>query len=642
MAKKQSTAVLKFDDVKVIWRTILQNWYVPVILVPLLYLIGYFVAYRQFEIYQVSTQLLLKNNDQYYKEDVINETNNFYSAGSYVNNSNEIRVIKSYNLIEKVVDRLKSRLQVSYYIVGRVRTSEQFNGMPFLVYINSINPGLNEHKFSFKITGEHTYEIGYREGEKEVKKQGVFGKELIDSNSNFNLLINKSNDFGADYVKEIQNIQYEFVPHSLERLVAIFQSKLQIVNPDYTNVLTISYDDNLVERAKLFLDTLSRIYIDNTLKTRFALNERTIQYIDKQMSDIFSIVKYFEDTLQNYKARKAILDLPREESSYFERMTKYEEDRTVLNLQIKGLNDLEKYIIEDKDPQFLPPSAFVGSTDPFLTKEATHLYNLQIQMNENRNANKEKNPATENLANTIKKTKQDLLVYINNQRNACKQTMENIEGEIANYVGNIKTIPQKQRDILGIQRQLTVNEGLYNFLLEKRANTYIARASIIPETKVIESPRPTGRVYPDKQKIIMQYVFAGAIISLLIVLLRFFFFTTIQDVIELKELTGTPVIGDLVFVKKLSPTGIIVDEEPKSHIAESFRTLRTNLQYLNTMPGPKIILLTSNAPGEGKTFCSINLSTMLAKGGKKVLLLELDLHKPRVQKALEMTAEIGI
>ncbi len=643
MAKKQATAVLKFDDIKIIWRTIVQSWYVPFILVPVFYLVGYFVSYREFETYEVVTQLLLKSNDQYYKGNIIDDNSDYYGSvyGSYVDNSNEGRVIKSYDLIEEVVRKLKPKIQVSYYIVGRVRTAEQFTGMPFSVYVNNMNPGFYERKFGLKILDNKSYEISYKEGEKEEKKRGEFDKELI--TLNFNLLIAKNVGLTEEYTNEVKNLQYEFLSHSLETLVASFQSKLKIGNPEFTNVLTVSHEDNLIERSKLFLDTLCQVYINNTLKTRIELNERTIQYIDKQMADISAIVKYFEDTMQNYKSSKAILDLGREEGNYYSKLTAFENQRVQFNLQIAAANDLEKYIIEGQDPQFLPPSAFVtGSADGFLAKEAAHLYTLQTQLNEARNFATEKNFSLTQLENTIKKTKTDLLVYISNNRTATNKTIDHIDQEIASYITSIKTIPQKQRDLLGIQRQLGVNEGLYNFLLQKRANANIARASILAETKVIESPRPSGKVYPDKKKIIMQYVFAGAIISVLIILIRFFFFTTIQNVLELKELTSTPVIGDLVFVKKMAPVGIVVDEEPKSHIAESFRTLRTNLQYLNTMPGPKVILLTSNAPGEGKTFCSINLATMLAKAGKRVLLLELDLHKPRVQKALAMTAETGI
>jgi capsular exopolysaccharide synthesis family protein len=640
LAKKQNTSVLKFDDIKVIWRTIAQNWYLPVILVPIFYLIGYFIAYRQFETYQVSTQLLLKNNDQYSKGSVINE-GDFYGgiSGSFVDNSNETRVIKSFDLIEKAVDKLKTRLQISYYIVGRVRTKEEFDGMPFSVSVNTINPGFYELPFSFKIISDKAYELSYRDDDKEIKQQGFFGKELI--TINYDLLIS-ADPMTAVAINERKNIQYEFRIHSLESMVYSFQARLKIDNPDYTNILRLSIEDNLVNRAKLFLDTLSKIYIDNSLKSRFSLNERTLQYIDRQMAEVSAQLKIFEDTMQNYKSNKGILDLSHEEADYFKKLSNYDDERTKLNLQIEGLNDLEKYIIEDKDPQFLPPSAFVNNSDAFLVKSAGQLYNLQTQLNDMRNSSKEKNYAVTQVENNIKKTKQDLLVYINNARNALKRVIENVSTEIDTYIGSIKTIPKKQRDLLGIQRNLSVNEGLYNFLLQKRANTYIARASIIPETKVIESSRPSGKVSPDKNKIIMQYAFAGGIISLLIVLIRFFFFTTIQNMIELKEVTDTPVIGDLIQVKNLAPIGIVVDEEPKSQIAESFRTLRTNLQYLNTAPGPKIILFTSNAPGEGKTFCSLNLATMLAKGGKKVLLLELDLHKPRVQKALEMIADIGI
>ncbi|MFI5140866.1 MAG: Wzz/FepE/Etk N-terminal domain-containing protein, partial [Bacteroidia bacterium] len=214
MAKKQSTSVLKFDDVKVIWRTIIQNWYVPIVLVPIFYLIGYFIAYRQLETYQVSTQLLLKNNDQYAKGSLVSE-NDYYGgiSGSYIDNSNETRVITSFDLIEKVIDKLKSRLQVSYYIVGRVRTKEEFGGMPFSILVNSVNASFFEKPISFKILSEKTYEISYKEGDKEIKQRGVFGKELI--TINYDLLIS-ADAMTAVGINERKNIQYEFKIHSLE------------------------------------------------------------------------------------------------------------------------------------------------------------------------------------------------------------------------------------------------------------------------------------------------------------------------------------------------------------------------------------------------------------------------------------------
>jgi Mrp family chromosome partitioning ATPase len=111
---------------------------------------------------------------------------------------------------------------------------------------------------------------------------------------------------------------------------------------------------------------------------------------------------------------------------------------------------------------------------------------------------------------------------------------------------------------------------------------------------------------------------------------------------ELKEATALPLLVDLPFQKNVGNTGFIVEDSPNSIISEAFRTLRTNLQYVILNSDKKTILVTSNGPGEGKTFTTINLAALLAKGGKKVVMLELDLHKPRIQKALEMNADIGI
>lgn len=144
---------------------------------PIFYLIGYFYSYKIENVYQASIELL-KSNDTYYKSSVITD-NNFYSASmSYVNNSNEIRIITSYDIMKETVDKLKDQLQVSYYIVGRVRTTEQFSGSPFRVSINSINPKLFEQPFSFKILNFNEYELRYISNNNELVKVGKFNEAL--------------------------------------------------------------------------------------------------------------------------------------------------------------------------------------------------------------------------------------------------------------------------------------------------------------------------------------------------------------------------------------------------------------------------------------------------------------------------------
>ncbi|MDP2387724.1 MAG: polysaccharide biosynthesis tyrosine autokinase [Bacteroidota bacterium] len=639
---KKNAALLSFDDLKVIWRVIARNWYIPVIFAGLSYLVGYFYTYKLTNVYQVSTQLMLNTNEQYYSQSLINEA---YAGdkgdyGRYVDNTNEAKVIQSYDLLSKVVDKIKDRIQVSYFIVGKVRTTEYFTGMPFLVKINSMNSGLFEQRIKFNILDKDNYAILLPNKVSGEELKGQFGKELI--TESFNLLIAKENNFSDNSIDAFQGGQFEFQVHSIDRLISQYQSGLVIENPDYTNILKISCQDVIPDRAKLFLDTLAKIYIDQKLESKYELNERTLSFIDKQMAEVSSILKDVEDTMQNFKSNKVILDLVREENNEFEKLSAYESQRSLLNLQIEAINDLEKYIVENKDPEFLPPSVFVVQDDPYLVKTTTELYQKQIEYSEKLSVATDKNQSTMSLRENIKKLKQDLLIYINNSRKAYKKIIENVTNQIGTHLGSLKSMPGKQRELNGIQRKVDVNQNLYIFLLQKRASTYIARASIIPDSKVIESPRMSGLIWPNKGKINNTYAFVGLALGVVIVLLRVLFFTTLQTVEELKEVTSIPILGELPYVKNMLPTGMIVDVNHKSRVAEAFRTLRTNLQYLNVNKGSKVVLITSNSPGEGKTFASINMSAILAKAGKKTLLLELDLHKPRVQKALEMEADIGI
>lgn len=640
MDQKKNASIVNIDDLKVIWRVVARNWYIPLLIIPIFYLLGYFYVYKLTDVYKASVELL-KSNDTYYKSNVITD-NGFYgnTGQSYVDNSNEIRIVKSYDLMKETVSKLKDRLQVSYYLVGRVRTTEQFSGMPFKVTVTAVSPDLYEQSIKITVLNYDQYRITYVTNGVQATKTGRFDEDFVDVD--FNIRVSREGNLTRNTINEVVKSGYQIVIHSEDNLVSTFQSSLTVENPDYTNVLVISIEDIIPERAVLILDTLSKVYINKSLKDRLDINERTIAYIDKQLEDISLSLKDVEDTMQNYKSKHAILDLDWEQQDFFTKLTAYDSEKNKLKLKIEALNDLEKYIIEDKDPQFLPPSVFLVDGDQFLSNSVNELYKSQIALNNMYNSTKENNPSITDQKQNIKKLKQNMLVYINNSRNATYKIIENINAQIDNYVSNIRELPEKQRSLFGIQRKVNVNEGLYTFLLQNRASTKIARASIVSEIKVIDASRNQGVVKPDKKKIISTFVTIGLIISLGIIVIRFLFFTTIQTVEELKEKTFLPVISELPYAKTSTGSGFMVEEYPNSFIAEAFRTLRTNLNYATLNAKQTTILITSNVPGEGKTFTTINLGAILASGGKKVIMLELDLHKPRIQKALEMNADIGV
>ncbi len=639
MEKKNTNSILNANDLKLVWRIFSKNWYIPILFGLIFFSAAYFYTYKLTNVYQASVELL-KSNDTYYKDNVVSDQGYYAVKNSYVDNSNEIRIIKSYDLMKETVLKLRDRVEVSYYLVGRVRTTEQFTGMPFLVRVNSVNPILTELKMNFKILDYEKYQLTYSYKDLEYKKTGKFGENLVDLD--FNLVVNRESNFNRNTVDQLSRLDYQIEIHDLNMLVHTFQNSLQVENPDYTNVLVLKFDDILPDRAVLLLDTLSKVYLNKSLNVRFELNERTISYIDKQLAEVSSSLNEIEDTMQLYKQKNEILDLGWEKEDYFKKLAIFDGQRSNLNLRIGAVNDLEKYIIEDKDPEFLPPNAYLIDEDRFLINSIDELYSLQIRINEQLSFSKEINPNVIEHREKVKKLKQNILLYLNNTRNATLNILENVNLEISKYINEIKDIPSQQRDMLNIQRRVSVNESLYNFLLQRKATIKIGKASIVPEIKVIDSPRNLGVIKPDKKKIQLMFLMTGIIVSFIVIFIRLMFFSTFQTIEELRENTFLPVIGDLPFQPGVSNIGFIVEDSPSSFIAEAFRALRTNLQYVILNSDKKTILLTSNAPGEGKTFNTINLGAILAKSGKKVVMLELDLHKPRIQKALEMNADIGI
>ncbi len=638
--EKNKSSIISEKDIRGITRIIKQNWYIPIFTLVLSYLLGYFYTYKLINVYQASTQILINTKD-YYDRSIISDENYYSSAYStYIDNSNQIRVIKSYDIMEETVEKLKDVLQVSYYIVGKVRTTEQFSGMPFEIKINNINPNFYEQPIKFKILNYTNYQLELELNGSKIIKTGTFDKELIDID--LNILVSRTANLTMQTALSLAKIDYQVVIHSKEFLINKYLSTLTVENPDYTNILKISLEDIIPERAIIVLDTLNQVYARTTLKSRVELNEKTLQYIDKQLSEISSTLKGIEDSMQYYKDVHQILDLEWEQKNYLDKLTDYENQKSQIQMQLESLNDLEKYIIEDKDPQFLPPSVFVLEKQGFLPNAITELYQLQLKLNNQYGSNTDNNPNVANLKQNIRRLKQDLLIYISNSRNATYKLLENLNNEINSFISKFKYIPPKQRDVLNIQRKIEINQKLYSFLLEKKANTRIARASIAPNMKTIEKPRNMGVVKPDKNKIRNTFLSFGLGFAILIIIIRVLFFVKIEDEEHLKELTYLPLLGTIPFQKNISENTIVSIEDPHSPITDAIRNLITNIKYASKDKPVKKILFTSFLPGEGKTFMSINMASLLSKSQKRVALLELDLHKPRIYTTLQINPGKGI
>ncbi|MDQ3046984.1 MAG: polysaccharide biosynthesis tyrosine autokinase [Bacteroidota bacterium] len=638
MPVKKKSSIIESEDLAMFWKIFTKNWYIVVVFAIASVIFAYFYTYKLPDIYAAKSQILLKSDETYDYQTSLFKGLGYYQA--YQDNTNQMRVITSNDLIKTALSKLN--FEVSYFIVGRLKTTEVYESMPFDFVIKYINPGLYEQKMKFKILNEKEYQVTYKKGDNEMIKTFPFDSEVTDTD--FIMSVNKNSNINTKSILSLKEIDYLVQIHSLNNLVNKFKYALSIENVENTTILELTLEDEIPYRAVTFLDTLSKVYIDYTAEAQYVINENTLQNINKQLAGVSDTVDTIEDELENYKSDKAVLDLPRQEDNYFDQLISYDSRKRNTQLWLQSLENLEKYILEignSKEDKLLPPSFYIGDNDDYLKVAINELYSMQMTRNRALFGATESNNSIEQLDQTIILLKKNILTYITNSKKGLDQKIADIESQIQDYTKIIKALPRTERGLNSIQRKVDVNEKMYVYLLEKRANTVIARAGILPQTRVIESAHNVGIVKPNKQKVTYYFLLISFVLASIVIFIRTIFFSRIENMKELKALTTLPVLGEIMLSTE-SDNYLIVNKDPKAPVTESFRAIRTNLEYMASEVSSKVILITSYNPGEGKTFCSVNLAAIFAKASKKVLAVELDLHKPKVQKALGMSSDLGI
>lgn len=635
-ATPQRGSIIDAKDLRHVLRIASKNWYFVAVALALSAVLSYLYSYKLPDIYGARTQILLKDREVYdYQSQVYK---NIGYVGIYSDIVNQKRVLTSYDMVNKTLDKLD--FDVSYYIVGRFKATQQYGTMPFTVEMQPLNQALFDKPIELKVLDFDHYEIRFEKGAGTEVRRFRFNKEERDPD--FIITIRRQSYLTKKAVEDLTAIDYRFVRHQRAKLVAQYMRSIKVINQEFTSILEVMVEDEVAQRAQRFLDSLSATYIAYTLQSEIDINEKTISYIDRQLDEVTVILEEHEDEMQRYKESKDVLNLVKEEGLYFNEMVSYDKRSRMAELEIEALDALESYLLSSHDERLLPPSAMIIE-DRFINEMLGTLYGQQIQRNNMLMDGTEANLSIIRLDSTIRRNRLDLLTYIGNARASKKERVKDLKDQMYDYEGLLRKLPKSQRDILNIQRRLNVNEKMYLFLLEKRASTIIARAGIVPTTKVIEAARSMGVVRPDKLKIFYMFMLGGLVVASIVVFIRVMFYDRIENADQLKDLTQLPIYGEIIASDKAEQNYVVVDSDPKAAITESFRTVRTNLEYIPAQDGMgKVVMVTSYRPNEGKTFCSVNLSAILAKAGKRVLLLELDLHKPKVATGLGMSNPVGL
>lgn len=632
MAESKNTTIIDERDIKGIIKLLRINWYVFLIFIMIGAIVANFIIHKSTTVYLVSTTLLLKNSEDYNLKDAILQ--GLGATPQYDDVENDIRIIKSTPIIEKTLSKLN--FNISYFIEGRIKTTEVYRGTPFSVTAAIYNPAFHSVKFFVQIIDKNTFKLSYELENEKYNRQHRFGEKI--NSSDYSLLIEKAQE--ELFSSEVREINYYFIVNDAGALVGKYASSLSVKQYDYPAAyIDINVTDDIAERGRDFLDSLSNVYLESSIDKSNQVNNKTLTFIDDLLKEVVDKLNNIEGNLEEFKKQNLTLELSSEQYSYFSRILNLEQEKAQLEIQAKSLSFWYDYVIQNKDVTNIPPNLFQGSDVSALYSEYADLNKERTLLEQNASVDnfklKEKNQQLDRIRTNITN-------FLSLSRKSSQEKINLLSVQIKEYEEYFRGLPKTERELVNIQRQLGVNEKIYIFLLEKKAENIISKAGIIPEKSVLEPARSRGIVSPDKKKTNMTYVGIGIALALLIVVIRKMFFETIDSKEDLKQYSTLPIFGIIGKSKEAKENYLVIEAKPKSPITEAFRALRANFEYLAPGLDKKVILITSCMANEGKTFCATNLAAIIAKADKKVLLIGLDLHKPKLHEALKLPNDIGI
>jgi tyrosine-protein kinase Etk/Wzc len=614
------------------------NWYIILLFPTTFFLAAYLYSYQLQEVYSTSCQILLKDESSVQSQ--FEQSLSSYSASvmSYDYAASQMKVMKSSSLVEKVLDKLE--LNVRYYIEGRFKTTEIYDHIPYKVVFDKQSIASNGVRFDLTFLDSVSYRLQYEIDGIRKDKVFEFGKLVLDDG--LSLSIEPTIKANQIENSSFQDINYQFEIFTSNQLIAKYQAAIAVKSLSYTSVVEISLKDEIPARAEDFLEELTAYYIETTIQNKILVNENTVDYIDELLSDITLEVEQIEVELDSFKNGRDIINIEREEESYFNRLAELETQERLFEMELESLDDLAGYLLSSEGLETLmPPSLFLKNTDGQILQQLEGLLEKRKEYVSKLEVSKATNPVLVKLEEAIEFGRKDLLIYKNNQEKAILSHLEEIQRQIEEIRRKVKYLPTTERELMNIQKRISVNEKLYDLLLSKRAETLITKAGLVPQTKVIEKPRFMGVVYPNKTSIITNLTLVGAILAVFIVFIKEFFFRKVNSLNEMESLTKRTLLGSVPLDKQVAKGYVLNSASQRDIIIQSFRALRANLAFFPKAGKCHKILVTSLQPGEGKTFISANLASIFALANKRVLIIDLDMHKPRLHKVLDVPNDKG-
>jgi len=604
-----------------------RYWFLFPIFVFAALIVAFFYLQIASPIYSTKTSILIKDENKGLsgaQGDILSELSSQFGGNKLV--ENELEIIKSQTLMEQVIKELN--LDVSYTAKDGLKTVSLYKKSPVVVKAEVINPyGYQEPMVLHVVDSTH-----FRFNNED---------KVFAFNQRFN------NAWGAFVITKGEPSEYSEVTIKFTDVKNLAEGMLKRFSVEQPNVkstvLELTYQDSDVQRSKDVLNKLLDVYVQSSLADKNSEASNTLKFIENRLGLITGELGDVEKDVESYKTTQGITDISAESQLYLENIKENDSKLNEVNTKISILESIENYIQNSGEGAVAPATYMIE--DPVLVSLLTKFNDLELQRERYARTTSPNNPLLQTINTQLAGTRQSIRENVQNLKRGMAVTKRNLEGINNRFSAGLRSIPKKEREFVGIKRQQSIKEELYLYLLQKREETALAYASTVTDSRLIDAPISTfNPIKPKKTLIWLAAGAAGLIIPILLINLLFVLNNTVQRREEIERVTHSSIIGEIGQMKGIV-NGVpgeesIIKMTSRSAVAEQFRALRTNLQYLGD-GNSRVIMLTSSIGGEGKSFVSINLAASLAYSDKRVLLIGLDLRKPTIHERLGVPNRFG-
>ncbi|MAU72723.1 MAG: tyrosine protein kinase [Pseudozobellia sp.] len=531
--------------------------------------------------------------------------------------SNFIRVVKELNLNSKVL------------LQGNIKEMELYQNPPINISFIAPDSILNRANLEFFLTISSTTTFGYTEEEDQPVKVFAFGKNIPTPIGDIVITPN----VGVFESYKDRKLRVSVLP--ISDVAQGYQKRVVVSNPgEFSNIVNLTLEDPIKEKAIDILDRLVRIYNQNAIEDKQIIADRTSNFIDERIASISTDLSTVDQSAQDFKTEKGVTDIAAETNVNLNVGVANQQELANTRNQLNIAASMQQLVQQQDSYEVLPTN--LGLSDPGISSTIDRYNQLVLERRRLLKSSNEKNPVIINLDQQISGLKNSMQSSLSSTVNNLGMTVNSLSGQQARFNSKIYSSPANERALRDITRQQQTTESLYLYLLQKREEAQITAASSSPKSKVIDqaysvSPLP---VSPKKKIIYLASIILGLLIPFSIIYANDLLDNKISSMHSLeKQVKNVPILGELPKLSKKD--GKLVVKEDRSVLAESLRIIRTNLDYLikarnSDDNSGSIVYITSSVPGEGKTFLSTNLSMILASTNKKVLLVGADIRNPKL------------